>query len=424
MPNPSAKPRTRPRATPIAPEARPSLRAYLGGNFGLTFSNGVQNVLLGWLVAHELGESGSSVGLIMAALMLPNLALSLLGGFLSDRFDPQKLLPGLNLLAAGCVLTLIGAVASGRLNFSVVLLFALAVGALTAFIAPARDALMSRVAGGALPRVVPLAFTANYVGQLLGALVAGMTERVGAVAALEVQAGALVLAAACFAKARPVQAHTGRIATHNPLHEIRAAWQQVRASPPLRTALAMMVVIGLTLGGTYVPLMTMMTRDVYHGGSLELSLGLAAMMVGTTSGSLFLSIIGGLRCQGVALLVGLTGASLALGAFALEPTFPGALVLSFVWGLSGAIGMVMTRTISQENASETHRARVLSLFHLALTGSAPAGSLAIGWVIDHLGAATAGIVPGTALLVAVLIAATTSSLPRVESIGLNAPPRA
>jgi len=419
--HPSDTPGRGHRSPRIPATARPSLYAYLGGNLGLTFANGIQNVILGWLVAHRLGESGASVGTIMAALMLPNLAFSLVGGFVSDRFDPQRILPGLQLACAALVAGLILALQSGHLSYGVMLAYALSMGVLTAFIAPARDALMSRVAGGALPRVVPLAFTANYVGQLLGALTAGLADRIGAASALQVQVGVLLLAAVCFARVRPLQPHRGRIETRDPLREIRAAWQQTRRSPPLRNALTMILVMGLTLGGTYVPLITMMTRDVYGGSSFELSLGLAAMMLGTTSGSVVLALVGGLQRQGVALLVGLAGAGVSMMGFAFEPPFLGALGLSFTWGLSGAIGMVMIRTISQEYASDTHRARILSLFHLAMTGSAPLGSVGVGYAIDALGASAAGLVPAGLLLCAVALAATLTGLPRVESLGLTRP---
>ena len=246
-----------------------------------------------------------------------------------------------------------------------------------------------------------------------------MAEQFGDETALQFQAGALLLAAGCFARVRPPLSHGGRLETQNPFHEIREAWRQTLRSPKLRTALAMMLVMGLTLGGTYVPLITLITRDVYGGGSSELSLGLAAMMLGTTSGSVLLAVAGGVRRQGAALLVGLAGASIAIGGFSLELPFAGALALSYAWGLSGAVGMIMTRTISQENAGETHRARILSLFHLALTGSAPLGSLAVGFAVDRLGAASAALLPAGVLLAAVVVAATTSGLPRVESINLT-----
>ena len=415
----SDTPRTR--SPRIDPRALPSLRGYLVGNFGLTFANGIQNVVLGWVVAHALHESGARVGAVMATLMLPNVALSLLGGFVSDRFDPRRLLPGLHLAGAACVLGLAAAVAAGALTYSGVLAYALAMGALGAFIAPARDALMVRVAGGALARVVPMALAATYIGQLLGALIAGLTDRIGAGTQLMIQAGMLGFATLAFALVRPPDPHGGRVESRNPVREIREAWRETLGSPRLRSGLVMMLVIGLTLGGTYVPLITMITRDVYGGGSSELSFGLAAMMLGTTSGSVALAVRGGIRRQGRALLVGLFGAGVAIALLALEPPFFGALGLAYVWGLFGAVGMIMTRTISQENAPESHRARILSLFHLALTGAAPIGSFAIGFAIDAAGASMASLLPGAGLVVAVAAAAIFSELPRIESLTMTQP---
>lgn len=415
------RPAPRAHSPRIHPRALPSLRGYLAGNFGLTFANGIQNVILGWLVAHALHESGARVGTVMAVLMLPNMLLSLFGGFVAERIDPRRVLPALHLVGALCVAALAIAFASGRLGYPGILGYAVAMGALGAFIAPARDAMMVRVAGGALPRVVPLVMSATYLGQLCGALVAGLTERVGAQVELGLQAAMLGGAALCFALVRPPVPHGGRLESRNPLREIAGAWRETLESPRLRAGLWMMLVMGLTLGGTYVPLITMITRDVYAGGSAELSFGLAAMMLGTTSGSIALALRGGIRRQGRGLLVGLFGAGMAVGALAFEPPFAGALALAYVWGLFGAVGMIMTRTISQENAPETHRARILSLFHLALTGTAPIGSLAVGFTIDALGASTAALLPALGLIAAVAVAGLRSELPKIESLAMVRP---
>jgi len=246
-------------------------------------------------------------------------------------------------------------------------------------------------------------------------LCAGLTDQIGPESALQLQAGLLAFATVSFALVRPPDPHGGSLQSRNPLREIADAWRETRASPALRSSLGIMLVIGLTLGGTYVPLITLITRDTYGGGSAELSFGLAAMMLGTTSGSIVLTIRGGIRRQGRGLLLGLGAAAAALGALALEPPFLGALGLAYLWGLFGAIGMVMTRTISQQHAPETHRARILSLYHLALTGAAPVGSVATGFAIDTLGASTAALVPAATLLGAVVVAWNTSALPRIES---------
>ena len=75
------------------------LHLYLTGNIGLTFANGIQLVLYAWLVANVLGESAERVGLAQAAMMVPALAFTLVGGLVADRFDALRLLPALHAAA-------------------------------------------------------------------------------------------------------------------------------------------------------------------------------------------------------------------------------------------------------------------------------------------------------------------------------------
>ena len=71
-------------ATRVPPNALPSLRRYLLANVGLSFALGIQNVVIGWLVAYALAESPSHIGNIFAALMLPSLFLTLFAGLVAE----------------------------------------------------------------------------------------------------------------------------------------------------------------------------------------------------------------------------------------------------------------------------------------------------------------------------------------------------
>jgi MFS family permease len=77
-------------------------------------------------------------------------------------------------------------------------------------------------------------------------------------------------------------------------------------------------------------------------------------------------------------------------------------LLIFLWGAGGGITMSMSRSIVQESAPPSHRARVMSVYSLGMMGGMPMGSLAMGYVIGVFGPLNAAWVPviGMAVVVA------------------------
>ena len=68
-------------------------------------------------------------------------------------------------------------------------------------------------------------------------------------------------------------------------------------------------------------------------------------------------------------------------------------LLIFLWGAGGGITMSMSRSIVQESAPPSHRARVMSVYSLGMMGGMPMGSLAMGYVIGVFGPLNAAWVP-------------------------------
>src|SRR5712692_4802219 len=113
---------------------------------------GMQSVLFSWLVVGELHAEAKWVGIAQSAMMLPSLLLILLGGAVADRHDRRTLLIALHLIATLFSASLVTVVVSGKLSLPVLLVYALSMGSVQAFVMPARDALLSEVSGPHLIR--------------------------------------------------------------------------------------------------------------------------------------------------------------------------------------------------------------------------------------------------------------------------------
>ena len=75
--------------------------------------------------------------------------------------------------------------------------------------------------------------------------------------------------------------------------------------------------------------------------------------------------------------------------------------------------MSMSRTIVQESAPMSHRARVMSVYSFGMMGGMALGSLAMGFVISAFGATNAAMVPAIGMSFVVAIVATKSDLWRL-----------
>ena len=99
-----------------------------------------------------------------------------------------------------------------------------------------------------------------------------------------------------------------------------------------------------------------------------------------------------------------------LFAMATLPPFPVFVALNFVWGIGAGITMTQSRTVVQIVAPATHRARLMSLFQLGLSGGGPIGAFLTGTICSVWGLKVAMLLPAGAMLVLIGIVLVRSRL--------------
>jgi MFS family permease len=360
--------------------------------FGAT---GMQAVLLSWLVVGTLGAPAEVVGLVQMAHMAPVLLLLALGGATADRVDRRRLLMLLHLGTGSLALMLAVLVGSGRLGLPALFAYAVGMGTLTAFATPARDAFLSDVADGNLMRAATALTLAQFGAQAAGTFTAGSARAVGLAPVLGLQALLMFagVAAASRLPRRPPTVSKGRIG----LAELGAGFREVRRSPTLRSTLLMMSGVGLFFAGAYHVVMPVVIRDHFGGDVRDLSLFMTLLQCGVVLGASSLLLRGRALRRGRTLVLAMGGVGLPILVLSSGPSFPWALAAAFAWGLLVALFQSMGRAIIQENAPDAQRARVLSVYSLAVMGAQVVGSPVAGWLAGRLGglgalsAATLGI---------------------------------
>ena len=422
------------------------LRWYLTSSAFVLIPGGIQAVLFPWFVAVYLHESPAKVGFAQMAGQLPMLALILVGGLIGDRVDQRRLLIRLHLLMIVPPLLMATVVYAGLLAYPLLICWALVGGVLGAFAQPTRDALLSRVAGNGIAgngiagngvagneiaghdiqRVVMLATAVQFGVQILGFAVGSMADRVGPIPLMLVQAASMGLCVLATQRlpsfgahdlgghdvgahdvdAHVVDAHDARAPVMPSASTSISALPTVSTAPSVRSllrdigeglsiawhsreirpALALIFATGLFFAGTYMVVLPLMVRDIYHGGATGIALSFALNMLGTVCTIFVLMRRGGLERPGRGLLLAGSISCCVLLAMHFPLPMWGFYLDTFIWGMCGGISMTMGRSIVQEAAPASHRARVMSVYSLGMMGGMPIGSAVLGWCVGQFGA--------------------------------------
>jgi MFS family permease len=385
------------------------LRWYLTSTACFLIPGGIQMVLFPWLVAVYLHESPARLGLAQMSSQLPMLLLILWGGLLGDRLDQRRLLIGLHLAMAIPPLVMAWLVSANFIFYEVLIGWAVIGGSFGAFAQPARDALLNRVAGSDIQRVVTLAIGVQFGIQILGFGLGSTADTLGPAVLFVTQACCMV--AAAFAMSRiPRLAPTAPRERGPALREIADGIAIAWRSEAIRPAILQICAVGVFFAGTYMVVLPLMVRDLYQGSAGGIAAAFAANMLGTCTVIFFLMRRGGVERPGRALVVWGFASVAVVSLLYFELPLWGFYTVIYFWGMCGGISMTMSRSIVQEASPESHRARLMSVYSLGMMGGMPIGSLFLGWCVGYFGARNSILVPVVGMTVVQFVLLATSKL--------------
>ncbi len=376
---------------------------------------GMQQVLFSWLVVGELAAEARWVGVAQSASMLPNFLLLLLGGALADRRDRRGLLIRLYLLATALALGLVAGVAGGALSLGMLIAYALCIGSVGAFVMPARDALLSEVAGANLMKAVTVMTLVQWASQALGALVGGSARWIGTVPALGLLAATYLAGVPALARLAKAPPRAGAPHAALCLADLGVGLRLVLRSPLLRPVVILVAAVGALFVGPMMVVFPLLIRDFYGGDVAQLGLLQMCFPTGTILGSAAILAAGGIRTKGLSQLGALVFGSACLGAVGFGLPLWGTLLAAMLQGVGAALFMSAGRTVFQEQAPPEQRGRVLSVYMLGFMGaSGIVGAPVSGLMVDWLGPLATCFAASLTMLVVVAAVAATTEIVRVE----------
>jgi MFS family permease len=362
----------------------------------------METVAVGDLVAERTGEAGWT-GLVAAAAFLPLGLLGPIGGAIADRVDRRRFMIVTTLLQALCAVALTALSATGNASPGAVTAVVFVAGCVVGVGFPAYNAMLpDLVPRDDLLGAVSLGQAQYNLGRVIGPALAGVVIALGsytwAFAVNAVSFGAMVAALTVL-----------DIVQTNPDDVEATLWQRIRAGargarsdPGIRAAILLISVVAVT-ASPFIALIPAMARVRHDGGEALTSVFVTAQGVGAVTGALVVPSLAERFGRRRVLLAGLLAlpATLVLYGAAPTPTLATAALVAvgatYICVFSG-IG-----TVVQLRAPSHLRARVVSLYFVAVGTLYPVASTIHGAIADRVGLGEVTAAGGVALLVAVLV---------------------
>lgn len=402
------------------------LRALKGRNYSLFFTGQgisvigtwMQGTALSWLV-YRLTDSELMLGVVGFASMIFSFIVSPIAGVLTDRYDRRRMLTItqiLSMLQAGLLAAL---TLSGAIEVWHIIALASMLGLINSVDIPNRQAFMVDAVADRrdLPNAIALNSFAFNGGRLIGPPLAGLIiwawNEGGCFLINSVSYIAVI--GSLMAMRLPERANNNNNRKHI-LRELHDGWRYVTGSPPIRAILLLLGFIAF-VGMPYGTLIPVFARDVLHGDAMTQGLIIAAAGIGAIIGAIYLASRRSIH--GLSNVVAYAPAVLGLGliVLGLSSVLPLTLATMVLAGFGMMVQNAGSNTILQTIVDDDKRGRVMSFYTIALMGTVPFGSLAVGALANKLGAPNTMLITGT-----ICIFASAIFISRLPALGRHITP--
>jgi MFS family permease len=386
------------------PASRRILAPFKERNFallwtGMTVSligDGVLLVALAWKV-YELSNKPSSMAVVGLAMTIPHVALLLLGGVVSDRFDRRRVMIASDAIR-GTAIGVLGVLAvTDQLHLWHVFVLVAVYGAGTAFFGPAFDALVpdivhddNLVQANAIEQFArPAAH--GLAGPALGGL---LIAAGGSGVAFLIDAATFLASMGCLLRVRTPAAPAAGPAEIAVLDDVKEGFRFVRANPWLWATLLAATFAYLLFTGPVDVLLPYLVKNELHAGAGTLGLILAVGGIGAIGAALAVGTLGTPKRGMTFIYLAWTVSTLALVGYGLARNAWQAAMVSFVFNALETAGTVVWLTTKQRLVPRALLGRVSSFDWFISTGLVPLSFAVVAPVTSAIGARNTLMIAG------------------------------
>jgi MFS family permease len=360
-----------------------NFRLFFGGQLISLIGTWMQSVAQAWLVL-SLTNSSLMLGVVSFASYMPIVLVALFAGVVVDHVDRRRLI-----IAAQTLLMLsafvLAALTWGRaVKVEYVIVLAALNGLVSSFDMPGRQAFVVEMVGREdLPNAISMNSMIFNGARMIGPAIAGLLIAVIGVAGCFLLNGISYLAVIWSLLEMDLPRHERRQFGAAMMRQVRAGLTYVWRHRPTLWLLAL-VAINSGFGMQYTVLIPLFARNLLHVGAHGYGLLMAAQGLGAVASAIVMnSRSTAPKALRQNLVFGIFCMAISVAAFGASRWMALSLVAQMFIGAGLMNHMVTTNTLLQMFVSDELRGRVMSIYTLSFIGSAPLGSLAVGYIGEH-----------------------------------------
>ena len=358
-----------------------------------------QAVAVGWQI-YAITGSAFYLGLVGLVQFLPMFFLTLVVGYVSDRFDRRSVAWFCQITEGLAALMLAAGSFGGWLNAEVILVVTFVLGSARAFEGPSMQALMPGLVPRELfPPAAAWTASATQMAAICGPALGGLLYAADATIAYAA-AGLLFFVAGLLVFLIP---HRRIPAGGEPTttRSLFAGIAFIRSHPVVLGAISLDL-FAVLLGGA-TALLPIYARDILATGPWGLGLLRSAPAVGALAMSLFLVRHPLKRRVGRTMFIAVAAFGLATIMFAVSVSFPFSLAMLVLLGAADVVSVVIRMSLVQLGTPDQMRGRVSAVNSLFIGTSNQLGEFESGLTAAWFGTVPATLIGGIGTLVVAIL---------------------
>jgi MFS family permease len=349
----------------------------------------MQMVAQSWLVL-KLTNSSLMLGVVSFASFMPIVLVALFAGVVVDHVDRRRLIIGAQTLLMISAFVLAGLTWAGAVKVEYVIALAALNGFVSSFDMPGRQAFVVEMVGREdLPNAISLNSMIFNGARMIGPAIAGMSLAVIGIAGCFLLNGISYLAVIWSLLEMRLPRRERREFGATMMRQVRLGLVYVWRHRPTFWLLVL-VALNMGIGMQYSVLIPVFARDLLHVGAH----GYGFLMAAQGLGAVISAIVMNMRSTAPKtlrqnLVFGIFCMAISTAGFGVSTWMSVSLLAQIFIGVGLMNHMVTTNTLLQMFVSDELRGRVMSIYTLSFIGTAPIGSLAVGYVGQHYSPRTA-----------------------------------
>lgn len=360
----------------------------------------IQNIAMTWLV-YSLTHNALAMGTIMFINSIPSVLLSPFAGVIIDRIDKYKALIIVQIFFGLEALILSLLTISGKIQIWHIIVLGLFVSTNMAFDMPLRQAFVIQLVDDKkdLGNAISLNSSSFNLARLIGPSIAGMLiAAVGEGICFLINSLSYIAVVWALLNIKVQQQIAAQGKKTNFLAEFKEGITYAKNCNAIKYILIFLTITSF-IGMSYPLLMPIFSEEILKGGAQTLGFLMSAAGVGALYGSLRIASKDTIKGLPKWLFAGAMIMGVSMASLGFLPVFSLSLVFMFFVGFGTVSALIAANTLLQHIVDDDKRGRIMSLYTIAFTGTAPLSNLAAGAAASRAGVLNTFMLFGLTMLI-------------------------